>query len=205
MRIFNKIIPLAAFGVFLTSCTIYTEKQSEALSKVVYASKDSMEAARIDLADKYITETTRIVKPPKNRILIDAVYKKIDRNIDTVSSSSKYDTIPVSKQRTVIIPDKYRNDTVVVVNTEQYEQLLKDKDTFAQIQKDTIGLIEAKKQVDEELIRQLENKDKMIIDLNIMQKKLVEKDLAILQKNIIIIGLLAAIGGATYLRIKGIL
>ena len=205
MRIFNKIIPLAAFGVFLTSCTIYTEKQSEALSKVVYASKDSMEAARIDLADKYITETTRIVKPPKNRILIDAVYKKIDRNIDTVSSSSKYDTIPVSKQRTVIIPDKYRNDTVVVVNTEQYEQLLKDKDTFAQIQKDTIGLLEAKKQVDEELIRQLENKDKMINDLNIMQKKLVEKDLAILQKNIIIIGLLAAIGGATYLRIKGIL
>jgi len=44
-----------------------------------------------------------------------------------------------------------------------------------------------------------------INDLNAMQKKLVEKDLAILQRNIIIIGLLAAIGGATYLRIKGIL
>ena len=205
MRIFNKIIPLAVFGVFLTSCTIYTEKQSEALSKVVYASKDSIEAARIDLADKYITETTRIVKPPKNRILIDAVYKKINQHVNTISSSSKLDVVPVNKQRTVIIPERFRNDTVVVVNTEEYQQLLKDKDTFTQIQKDTIGLLEAKKQVDGELIRQLENKDKMIIDLNIMQKKLVEKDLAILQKNLIIIGLLAAIGGATYLRIKGIL
>jgi hypothetical protein len=38
-----------------------------------------------------------------------------------------------------------------------------------------------------------------------MQKKLVEKDLAILHRNIIIIVLLASIGGATYLRIKGIL
>ena len=51
----------------------------------------------------------------------------------------------------------------------------------------------------------MDNRDKMINDLNIMQKKLVEKDLAILQRNIIILGLLAAIGGATYLRIKGIL
>ena len=51
----------------------------------------------------------------------------------------------------------------------------------------------------------MENRDKMINDLNIMQKKLVEKDLAILQRNIVIVGLLVSIAGATYLRIKGIL
>ena len=188
-----------------SSCTIYTEKQSEALSKVVYASKDSLEVARIDLTDKYITEATRIVKPPKNRIPIEAVYKKIDIHINTVSSGSKFDSVPVNKQRMIVIPERYRHDTVVVVNTEEYQQLLKDKETFAQIQRDTIGLIDAKKQVDEELIRQAENRDKMINDLNIMQKKLVEKDLALLQRNLIIVGLLIAIGGATYLRIKGIL
>jgi len=185
----------------LNSCTVYTEKQSEALSKVVYASKDSMDAARIDLADKYITETTRIVRPPKNRIKIDPVYK----HINTVSSGSKHDPIIINKQRMVIIPDKYRADTVVVVSTEEYQKLLQDKEIFAQIQKDNIGISDAKKQVDEELVRQLNNRDKMVNDLNIMHKKLIEKDLAILQKNIIILGLLAAIGGATYLRIKGIL
>ena len=199
----KKII--AAIIFCLTSCTVYTEKQSEALSRVVYASKDSMDAARIDLADRYVTETTRIVRPPKNRIPIDSVYKKIDHHINTVSSNSKHNPVPVSKQRTVIIPEKYRNDTVIVVNTEEYSQLLKDKEIFIQIQKDTIDLLDAKKQVDAELIRQMDNRDKMINDLNTMQKKLVEKDLAILQRNIIILGLLAAIGGATYLRIKGIL
>jgi hypothetical protein len=187
--------------LLLSSCTVYTEKQSEALSKVVYASKDSMEAARIDLADKYITETTRIIRPPKNRIKIDPIYK----HINTVSSGSKHDPIVINKQRMVIIPDKYRADTVVVVSTEEYQQLLKDKETFAQIQQDNVSISDAKKTVDEELIRQMNNRDKMIDDLNIMQKKLVEKDLAILQRNIIIVGLFAAIGGATYLRIKGIL
>jgi glutamate synthase domain-containing protein 2 len=192
--------------IFTSSCTIYTEKQSEALSKVVYASKDSMEAARIDLADKYVTETTRLVRPPKNRIKIESIYQKsVQQHIETIGSSSKHDPIPVNKQRMVIIPEKYRSDTVVVVSTEEYQRLLKDKETFAQIQRDNDGLYEAKELVDNELIRQMENRDKMINDLNIMQKKLVEKDLAILRRNIIIVMLLGAIGGATYLRIKGIL
>ena len=190
----------------LNSCTVYTEKQSEALSKVVYASKDSMEAARIDLADKYVTETTRLVRPPKNRIKIESIYQKsIQQHIETIASSSNREPIPINKQRMVIIPEKYRADTVVVVSTEEYQRLLKDKETFAQIQRDNEGLAEAKQTVDNELISQIENRDKMINDLNIMQKKLVEKDLAILQRNIIIVFLISAIGGATYLRIKGIL
>ena len=206
MSRYHKTLCFAVMMLLGTSsCTIYTEKQSEALSKVVYASKDSLEVARIDLTDKYITEATRIVKPPKTRIPIEAVYKKIDKHVNTVSSSSKFDPVPVSKQRMIIIPERYRHDTVVVVNTDEYQQLLKDKETFAQIQKDTVGLIDAKKQVDEELIRQAENRDKMINDLNIMQKKLVEKDLALLRRNLIIVGLILTIVGATYLRIKGIL
>ena len=201
MSISTKVALICFLFLCSNSCTVYTEKQSEALSKVVYASKDSMEAARIDLADKYITETTRIVRPPKNRIKIDPVYK----HVNTVSSGSKHDPIIINKQRMVIIPEKYRADTVVVVSSEEYQQLLKDKETFAQIQQDNIGISDAKKEVDEELIRQYNNRDKMINDLNIMQKKLVEKDLAILQRNIIILGLIASIGGAAYLRIKGIL
>jgi hypothetical protein len=192
--------------LLLSSCTVYTEKQSEALSKVVYASKDSMEAARVDLADKYVTETTRLVKPPKNRIKIESIYQKsVQQHIETIGSGSNREPIPVNKQRMVIIPEKYRADTVVVVSTEEYQRLLKDKETFAQIQRDNEGLMEAKQVVDNELIRQTENRDKMISDLNTMQKKLVEKDLAILQRNIVIVLLIAAMGGATYLRIKGIL
>ena len=188
--------------LFLNSCTVYTEKQSEALSRSVYATKDSLDNARLDLADNYINESTRIVKPPKKRIHIQPVYK---RNIDNISSQSKIKPTIVNKQRVLIIPEKYKNDTVVVVSSEEYQLLLKDKEVYAQIEKDNASLFETKKLVDEELIRQLENNDKMVKDLNIMQRKLIEKDLAILQRNVVIVLLLASIVGATYLRIKGIL
>lgn len=191
------------FLIFIFSgCTVYTEKQSEALSRVVYATKDSLEMARIDLADKYAAETTRIVKPPKSRIDIQPIYKK---NIDTITTSNKSTPTVINKQRVVIVPEKYKNDTLVVVSSEEYQQLLKDKETFAQIEKDNAQLIETRNVVDEELIRQMEYNDKMVRDLNAMQRKLVEKDLAILQRNIIIISLLISIAAGIYLRIKGIL
>jgi hypothetical protein len=197
-----KFFYILILCVFVCSCTVYTEKQSEALSRSVYATKDSLDNARLDLADTYANESTRIVRPPKQRIDINPVYKK---NIDNISSQSKVKPTILNKQRVLIIPEKYKNDTVIVVSSEEYQQLLKDKETYEQIEKDNLSLVETKKLVDEELIRQLEYNDKMVRDLNIMQKKLVEKDLAILQRNILIIVLLASIGGATYLRIKGIL
>jgi hypothetical protein len=191
------------FLIFIFSgCTVYTEKQSEALSRVVYATKDSLESARIDLADKYSTESARLVKPPKNRIDVKAVYKK---NVDNVTSSNKVTPTIINKQRVIVVPEKYKNDTLVVVSSEEYQQLLKDKETFAQIEKDNAQLVETKNVVDQELIRQMEYNDKMVRDLNLMQRKLVEKDLAILQRNITIIILMTAIGAGVYLRIKGIL
>lgn len=199
-KLYALLVVLISF--VLIACTVYTEKQSEALSRTVYATKDSLDEARIDLADKYSTETTRLVKPPKKRISIPPVYKK---TISTIGSQSKSSKVIVNKQRVLIVPEKYKNDTVVVVSSEEYEQLLKDKEVYEQMQKDYQNISDTKNLVDEELIRQMEYNDKMIKDLNIMQKKLVEKDLAILQRNVVIVLLLASIVGATYLRIKGIL
>jgi hypothetical protein len=197
-----KFFYILILCIFVSSCTIYTEKQSEALSRSVYATKDSLDNARLDLADTYSNETIRLVRPPKQRIDIKPVYKK---NIDNISSQSTVKPTIINKQRVLIIPEKYRNDTVIVVSSEEYQQLLKDKETYEQIEKDNFSLVETKKLIDQELIRQMEYNDKMIKDLNIIQRKLVEKDLAILHRNILIVILLMTIGGATYLRIKGIL
>lgn len=192
--------------LFLCGCTVYTEKQSEALSQTVFATKDSIDKARIDLADFYVDQASRIVKPPKKRIEINSVYKPSapTTTIPVLNTSNKKTPeYNQSKQRIVIIPEKYKNDTVIVVSSEEYSQLLKDKQIFAQLQKDTENITEAKKVVDEELIKQMQYADKMVQDLNIMQKKLVEKDLAILQRNIVIVVLSSLIGIGIYLRFKG--
>ena len=71
----NIIICLCA-ALALTSCTVYTEKRSEALSQAVFATADSVDAARFDLADSYSKEATKLANPPKVRVKIDPIYTK---------------------------------------------------------------------------------------------------------------------------------
>jgi hypothetical protein len=199
-----KFISIFFVCFFLISCTVYTEKQTEALSRSVYATKDSIDKARIDLANVYSNETVRLVKPPKKRIEIESIYKTTQ--IPVVTSEAKPDKpIPNNKQRVLMVPEQYKNDTVVVVNSQEYEQLLKDKQIFQQLKKDLDNAFLFKIEIDEELTKQQEYSNKLIRDLNTMQKQLVEKDLAILKRNIVIAILLLMGVGATYLRIKGIL
>lgn len=184
-----RIFLLFMFLFCFPSCmTVYTEKQTEELSRVVYATKDSLDVARIDLADDYSIQATRIVKPPKTRIIIQAVYKASE-----------------DKQRIVMIPERYKNDAVIVVKSEEYQELLKDKSTFEQIKKDHNTLLVAKQQVDEELTKQAEYKDQMVKDLNEMQKTIVQNKLSLLKHKCIIAALGFIIAAGIYLRFKGIL
>lgn len=178
----------------LNSCTVYTEKQSEVASQAVYATKDSIDLARFDLAEDYINQTTALIKPPKNRIRVDAIYQK-PVSVNSVTGDTK--------QRVVLVPEKYKNDKVIIVNSTDYETLITDKEVVNTLKKNNDALIKAKANVEKEQIKQKEMGDKMVKDLNIMQKKLVEKDLAILWRNIVIVVLSLLIAGMLYLRFKG--
>jgi hypothetical protein len=198
MSTIGKAILICILMLHVTSCsTVYTEKQTEALSRVVYATKDSLDAARIDLADNYSAEATRMVKPPKKRIEIKTIYEGPSAVVNAGTINSK--------QRIVVIPPKYKNDKVVVVSSAEYQNLLKDKEVYEQFKQDHEVLVKAKEEVDAELSKQAEYRDQMIKDLNSMQKTIAEKDLALLKCRSIIVGLLLAIIGAGYLKIKGIL
>ena len=198
MSTIGKVVLFFVVLMSNTSCnTIYTEKQTEALSRVVYATKDSLDAARIDLADNYSTEAIKIVKPPKQRIEIKTIYEKTSAVVTSTSSGTK--------QRVIVIPSKYKNDTVIVVSSTEYETLLKDKEVFEQFKLDQEVLIKAKAEVDMELLKQSEYRDQMVKDLNNMQKIIAEKNLSLLKCKTLILGLTIAIIGGIYLRMKGIL
>jgi hypothetical protein len=173
----------------LSGCTVYTEKQSEAVSQSVYATKDSIDFARIDLAESYINEATKFINPPKKRIQINAIYQK------PISVND-------SKQRIVIVPEQYKNDKVVVVNSTDYNDLLKDKEIAARLKKDNEDLTKAKEGFDKELQKQKEMSDKMIIKLNDQQKTILKQRLMILWEGIIIAVLVALIVGYIYIRMN---
>jgi hypothetical protein len=178
--------------LLLASCTYYTEKQSEALSQNVYATNDSLNKARVDLAYYYSNETTRLVKIPKKRIQIQSIYeagKVAQANV---------------KSRVVIVPDQYKGDKVVVVGSTDYQALLKDREIARQLEKDNINLIKAKKTTDAELAKQAEYTNKMVRDLNHLQAEVYKKDLAILWRNIVIITLLVIDAIYIYLKARGL-
>jgi uncharacterized protein (DUF3084 family) len=190
----KKILLLSV--LLVAGCTYYTEKQSEALSQNVYAANDSLNKARVDLAYYYSDQTTRLVKLPKKRINIQSVYQAGEVVKDAKAGE---------KTRVVIVPSQYKDDKVVVVDSVEYQDLLKVKAIAEQLKKDNVNLANAKENTDKELAKQAEYTNKMIKDLNHLQAEVYKKDLAILWRNIIISVLLASIGGYIYLRMNSFL
>lgn len=185
----KKILLLTA--LLITGCTLYTEKQSEALSKSVYATTDSLNAARVDLAYYYSQETTKLVKPPKNRIDIRPVYDAATI-VKTVGD----------KTRVVIVPKEYKYDKIVVVDTLEYQKLLENASIASQLKKDNENLQKTVKEVDDERIKQEVMRDKMVKDLRDMQTKLVKKDLVILRLWVLVGILTLIIVGYIYLKVN---
>jgi hypothetical protein len=185
----KKLLALSFF--LLSSCTIYTEKQSEAVSQNVYAANDSLNKARVDLAYFYSNETIKFIKPPKHPININSVYQ---------TPVSLKDAPVGDKTRIVMVPDQYKGDKVVVVDSSEYQELLKDKNINKQLTQDNVN---KQKQLDvniKEQIKQKEMTSKMINDLNYYQKEVYKLRLKCLWLSIIIAVIFAIIGGYFYLK-----
>ena len=176
--------------LLFTGCTPkFIEKQSEPLKQAVYGVNDSLDKGRIDLAWYFSNETTRLVSPPTKRIDIKGVYQ----------------TLPVTNNatgsRVVILPEGLKGDKVVVSNTDEYKELLKNKDIAKQLQDE---LVEKNKFTDT-VIKQQQDNEKIQSDLllayNHSQEVIAKKDTAIWFRNFVILGLLILIGGYIGLRI----
>jgi hypothetical protein len=209
-------------SILLASCTVYTEKRSEALSQSVFATSDSIEFARFDLASKYAKQAEKLAFPPKNRIKINPVYTpsktstastdlskilvKVDDNFaPPVVATGFLDEQQEQPVLRLVVPEHLKHAKLLIENSIEWEDLLRTKEFSNKLQEDNTNLKRLTDSVNEELQRQTEMNSRMVSDLKELQKKIVEKDLAILKRNIIIASLLFVIGGGVYLRIKGIL
>ena len=220
-------IIISCFLILLTSCTIYTEKRSEALSQAVYATAESINNARFDKAGPYAEQAKRLAYAPKNKISVPPIItsntKRIEstnKTIDVKKSSSKVKTgstlnSSVIKATTntddeeqflrLVIPESLKHAKLLIENSDEWNELLQTKKFKEQLEIDNANLKKLSNDIDTELQKQLKYNNQMVIDLNTMQKKLVEKDLLITRLYIFIFVLLLSIAGGIYLRIKGIL
>lgn len=225
---FLKILVVLVVFFSTTSCVVYTEKRSEALSQAVFAASDSITQARFDLAHKYSEQAKRLAFPPKKPINIRPIITETTKEV--VSTSPKTTRIETPKTikspsgsivsnvltRTdkegdketilrLVVPEFLRHAKLLIENSDEWNELLRTKEFAERLEKDHKDLQQLTAEIDAELQKQLQMNEKMVRDLNAMQKKLVEKDLAIWQRNIVIFVLVLLIAAGVYLRIKGIL
>lgn len=213
MKFIHLYLLLLFIFLPLSGCTIYTEKRSEALSQAVYATSSSIKSARFDLAEKYSKEAEKLAFPPKKEIKISPIItKEIQTPVISVEkkSNTSESKLTLSKSSNsdilrLVIPEKLKNSKILIENSTEWNELIKTKEFSKQLEIDYQNLNKLQKNVAIELQKQSEMNNKMVKDLNIMQKKLVEKDLAILQRNVVIAILISIITISIYLRIKGIL
>lgn len=214
---------LFVLAFFLTSCAIYTEKRSQALSRAVAATVDSIDAARFDLAEKYSKEAEKIAYPPKTRIIVRPVVTKDTKSIEIKNSKTE---ISAGNRRTqadssivkvvssngseqmilrLVVPEKLKHAKLLIENSEEWNELLKTKDFSEQLKTDNLNLKKLTEEIRQALIKEKEINEKMIVELNKLQKEVLKKNLHIVKLYIVVAILILAIGGGIYLRIKGIL
>jgi hypothetical protein len=216
---------LIIFLILLCGCTVYTEKRSESLSQAVFATADSIKNARFDKAGDYADQAKKLAYPPKEPIKIDPIITKNVKKIESINGTSivKKNNIPTKtsiksniitstsvddEEETVlrlVVPEYLKHAKLLIENSEEWNELLKIKQFKDQLEQDNMNLKELASNVDRELQKQLQYNNKIIQDLNNLQKQVVEKNLHILRLYIVIFGLVISIAAGIYLRIKGIL
>jgi hypothetical protein len=183
-------------ALLLTSCAVDTPpKYSEEVSQVVYATYDSIENARIELAKEYSDQTVRLITPPKQRIPIKPIIVSCPPTKPGERSTDR---------RVVIVPPEYGKDEVVVVGSKEYQELMDKVVLASQLQIDLNNLKRAKGEVDLALIKEQARVEKLEEDFNKAQVKLKENQTSLLKRDLIIASMGLLIGVYVYLKMKGL-
>ncbi len=220
----HKLALLTLLLIIVTGCTIYTEKRSEALSQAVYATSSSILNARIDFAAKYAEQAKRLAYAPKKQIDILPLITEDVKKIETVNSSTKITSnsakkssvIPTSiitattvdnqNQKIVrlVIPEFLKHAKLLIENSEEWNELIKNKEINLQLEQDKANLQKLAQDIDAELAKQQKYNSELLNELHNLKTKVAEKQVTIYKLYITIAVLLGAIVGGIYLRMKGI-
>jgi hypothetical protein len=186
----KRVFLLLVFLLISCAPTRFIPKDSDPLSKAVYATSDSIDLGRIDLADQYAKQAKTLVEPPKQVILIKPLV-------------SKTTTKGITKN-VIVIPPALTGMQVIVVGSQEYEDLLKIKENAEVVEKDVETLKKQVEEVRDAYREQLEAKSHLLKEYEKLVLDLKDKQLALLKRNVIIgvMGLL--IGLYIFVKVKGI-
>jgi hypothetical protein len=117
MASMRKLIFVLLLSLGLCSCDpLVVEKTSETLSRGVYAAADALSVGNVPLASQYLDNVEKLVPAPKNRIKITPIY----------ANGIGY----------VILGDNLSGKKVVIVGSNEFNDLVKAKVINSKLQAD---------------------------------------------------------------------
>jgi hypothetical protein len=157
----------------------------------VYATSESIEKGRIDLADQYAKNAKMLVDPPKNPFTVKAIISKAkDKDLG---------------KAVVVVPSYLTGMDVIVVGSEQYKKLLEIKENAVQLQIEYENLQKEKEEAYKALRDQREAKSQLLKDYDNLVLDLKNKQLALLKRNVIIGSMSLLIGLYIFLKVRGLI
>jgi len=177
-------ILLLLCSVLVISCkSVPVIKESPEVAKTAYAIKDSFANARIDLADNYTDQLIQLVTPPRDVITISPILQ--------------------NGKRVAVIPSKFRDDSVIVVGTQDWNNILKIKEVVGQLANDKTNLNAQLLKVQDEIRSQQELKEQLAADNLILTSELKDYKFALYKRTAYLIALLTLVAGYIYIRACG--
>ena len=181
-----RVLILTLLTLFITAgCAQkeFVEKQSKALSVSVYATKDSFDAGRLDLTSAYLDDVIKIVTPPN------------------ITDRIKIQSVVVNNQRKLIVPAKFKGQTVLIVGSDEYNSLLKTRDFAQQLQVDNTNLQKQADAVSKQLEDQKKVTNDMIITIDNDKTLIAQQKHTILMQRLLISSIIMAVGVLKFTKI----
>lgn len=149
----KKFLILSCVGLALvlgnSGCASAQKKQMTAISRGVYATKDSIEKGRFDLAKKYNDELVRIVPPPKKAVKVNAFEVPNKKGkVGTLNSTgifSKEELLNRS-DRFIVLPEGFENKPIIIDKSVEYNKLLEENASLRKSELENAKTVESFKQ-----------------------------------------------------------
>ncbi len=109
-------IVLLSLSLAFGGCSTAEKKKNAQLSSLIYATKDSIKAGRIDLAQKYTEEAARLTPPPKKRIVVKEFI------VDIKLGEGIFSAAELGKPMVVLPPQLLGH--VIIKDSEDYKKAL---------------------------------------------------------------------------------
>jgi len=104
----------------------------------------------------------------------------------------------------LVIPEFLKHAKLLIENSEEWNELIKNKEINLQLEQDKANLQKLAQDIDAELAKQQKYNSELLNELHNLKTKVAEKQVTIYKLYITIAVLLGAIVGGIYLRMKGI-